>query len=205
MSVQTIDPAALAGVAPGSIILDVRTRMEHDACRLCAPHEHVPLDQLDAPQFLQQHGCGLDRPLYLLCRGGTRARQAAEKFVAAGCQNVFVVTGGLEACRGLGQAVEGHAASGSMSSGNAATRGPITLERQVRIAAGAIIVLGAWLALTWSAGFAIIPLLVGGGLIFAGITDRCGLALVLTKAPWNQPCAKARTNCCMTSHSPTQE
>lgn len=202
MSVQMIDPAALVGVAPGSVILDVRTGMEHDACRLCVPHQHVPLDQLDAAQFLQQHGYGIAQPLYLLCRGGTRARQAAEKFVAAGCQNVFVVTGGLEACRGLGQAVEGHDAA---SPGNSPMRGPITLERQVRIAAGAIIVLGAWLALIWSAGFAVIPLLVGGGLIFAGITDRCGLALVLTKAPWNQPCANAPTRCCMTLHSPTKE
>lgn len=201
MSIQTIDPAAFANIVPDSIIIDVRTRMEHDACRLCRLHQHIPLDQLEPQQFLQQHGYGLVRPLYLLCRGGTRARQAAEKFVAAGCQNVFVVTGGLDACQGLGQPVEGHA----VSPGNASLRAPITLERQVRIAAGSIVVLGSMLALMWSVGFAIIPLLVGGGLIFAGITDRCGLALVLTKAPWNQPCAVASTRCCLPSHSPTQE
>jgi hypothetical protein len=45
---------------------------------------------------------------------------------------------------------------------------------------------GAALALFINPIFGIIPLFVGCGLIFAGVTDRCGMALVLTKAPWNK-------------------
>jgi len=42
------------------------------------------------------------------------------------------------------------------------------------------------LALTTSSAFALIPLFVGGGLVYAGVTNNCGMALVLTKAPWNK-------------------
>ncbi len=181
--VQNIAAERLTHIPGDGVVLDVRTAMEHDACRLCLPHQHVPLDQLDASRYLRDHSYGIDTPLYLLCRGGARARQAAEKFAAAGCQNVHVITGGLEACRTLGQAVEGHAAQAS----GPQMCGPITLERQVRIVAGTLVALGSGLALIWTPGFAVLPLLVGGGLIFAGVTDRCGMALLLTKAPWNRP------------------
>ncbi|MGB4100445.1 MAG: rhodanese-like domain-containing protein [Alphaproteobacteria bacterium] len=182
-SVQDITAAGLAEIPAHAVVLDVRTAMEHDACRLRRPHQHVPLDQIDPERFLREHGCGSDVPLYLLCRSGGRARRAAERFVAAGCRDVYVIAGGLEACRALGQEVTGHAASPSEPS----VHGPITLERQVRIAAGTLVALGALLALVWETGFAVLPLFVGCGLIFAGVTDRCGMALLLTKAPWNRP------------------
>ena len=73
-----------------------------------------------------------------------------------------------------------------MPTNSVKTKGPISLERQVRIAAGAIAALGALLGLMLNPLFSIIPLFVGGGLVFAGVTDRCGMALVLTKAPWNK-------------------
>jgi hypothetical protein len=67
----------------------------------------------------------------------------------------------------------------------------IALERQVRIAAGAMVLSGVLLsqfvnpAFIWLAGF------VGGGLIFAGITDWCGMGILISKMPWN-----ARTASC---------
>lgn len=65
-------------------------------------------------------------------------------------------------------------------------RKAISLERQVRIAAGLMVltgvVLGTWLhpACYGLSAF------VGAGLTFAGITDWCGMGLLLAKAPWNQ-------------------
>ena len=80
-------------------------------------------------------------------------------------------------------------------------KGPISLERQVRIAAGLFAATGASLGLLVSPAFTIIPLFVGCGLIFAGVTDRCGMALVLTKEPWNKMSedACATTTCSTTS------
>ena len=34
------------------------------------------------------------------------------------------------------------------------------------------------------------PALVGGGLVFAGITDWCGMGMLLAKMPWNQTAAR---------------
>jgi hypothetical protein len=45
---------------------------------------------------------------------------------------------------------------------------------------------GAALALTVNPKFALIPLLTGGGLLFAGLTGTCALALLLAKMPWNR-------------------
>jgi predicted branched-subunit amino acid permease len=62
----------------------------------------------------------------------------------------------------------------------------ISVERQVRIAAGSIVLSGVLLSkfvhpnFVWLSGF------VGAGLIFAGITDFCGMGLLLAKAPWNR-------------------
>jgi Protein of unknown function (DUF2892). len=59
-------------------------------------------------------------------------------------------------------------------------------ERQVRIAAGALVVIGALLGLLVHSGFFAIPIFVGSGLVFAGITDTCGMGMMLARMPWNR-------------------
>lgn len=177
-----------------SIILDVRTEMEHAEKRLAYGHAHIPLDELKPADFMMRHGLDKDSGVYILCRSGKRATQAAEKFVAEGYRNIHVIEGGIIACEDCGQQVEGHAANTNITTTQ--EKGSISLERQVRITAGAIGAIGALLGLIVTPLFSIIPLLIGGGLIFAGITDRCGMALALTKAPWNK--ASSNTTCAAT-------
>lgn len=62
----------------------------------------------------------------------------------------------------------------------------ISLERQVRIAAGLLVLLGAILGFFVNPSFIGISAFVGAGLVFAGITDTCGMAMMLAKMPWNQ-------------------
>ncbi len=178
------------------IILDVRTTMEHGEKRLVCAHEHVPLDQLNPTEFMQRRGRDKAAAVYILCRSGGRARTAAEKFLAEGYSNVFVIEGGITACADCGHEVAGATAVTVPQTGCG-----LSLERQVRIAAGGLVALGALLGLISSPVYTLIPLAVGGGLVYAGITDKCGLALLLTKAPWN------RGACCRPSHcaTPTQE
>lgn len=187
---QSLDPNA-------SIILDVRTKMEHAEKRLTFSHAHIPLDELKPTDFMMRHGLDKDSGVYILCRSGKRATQAADKFVAEGYRNIHVIEGGIIACEDCGQKVEGHAANTNTVSPQA--KGPISLERQVRIAAGAIAASGALLGLMVNSLFSMIPLFVGGGLVFAGITDRCGMALLLTKAPWSKMSSNA--SCTTTSCS----
>ncbi len=190
---QTFRAEQLPSLDPReSIVLDVRTAMEHAEKRLTFNHAHIPLDELNPSDFMMRHGLDKDSGVYILCRSGKRAAQAAEKFVAEGFRNIHVIEGGIVACEDCGQRVEGHAAnSANTGSAPAQTKAPLSLERQVRIAAGAIAATGALLGLMVNPLFGVIPLFVGGGLMFAGITDRCGMALVLTKAPWNKSAGAA--------------
>jgi len=62
----------------------------------------------------------------------------------------------------------------------------VSLERHVRIAAGSLVLFGVILGTWVHPGFYGLSAFVGAGLIFAGVTDWCGMAMVLAKMPWNQ-------------------
>ena len=198
---QTIGARELDDNGPGQgIIIDVRTKMEHDEKHLGRAHAHMPLDQLNPRDFMLRHGLDRDAHVYVLCRSGARAKQAADKFLADGFSNIHVVEGGIVACEECGVPVQGRATEAGLSAAVMKTAGALPLERQVRIAAGLIAGLGALLGLAVHPVFTLIPLFVGGGLVFSGVTDRCGLALVLTRAPWNKSMAGA-TSCATKSCS----
>jgi hypothetical protein len=65
-------------------------------------------------------------------------------------------------------------------------RKTLSLERQVRIIAGALVVVGAVLGYLVHPAWVGLSGFVGAGLVFAGITDTCGMAMVLARMPWNQ-------------------
>jgi rhodanese-related sulfurtransferase len=65
----------------------------------------------------------------------------------------------------------------------------IALERQVRIAAGSLVLIGSLLAMFVHLALIAIPIFIGSGLVFAGITDFCGMGMLLARMPWNQKVA----------------
>jgi hypothetical protein len=109
----------------------------------------------------------------LVCRSGKRAEQAYQKLQATGCENLEVLDGGVIAWESAGLPV---------------VRGvrAISLERQVRITAGLLVLLGVILGTWVHPAFYGLSAFVGAGLVFAGITDWCGMAMVLAKMPWNR-------------------
>ena len=181
---QTISATDFAASkSQNGVIIDVRTAMEHDDKHLACAHLHIPLDQLQPAKIIAGQSAGKDTPLYMLCHAGKRAAQAAIKLADAGASQIYVIEGGIVACETAGHSLKGHGVSNTNA--YCAVKGPMSLERQVRIAVGLIAGMGALAALLLHPLFAVIPLIMSGGLIFAGLTDRCGLALILTKAPWN--------------------
>ncbi len=154
-------------------LLDVRTPAEF-AAQHAAGARSLPLDRLDAAAFLRERESAGARTIYLLCQSGKRAAMAAEKLTAAGCCTAVVVEGGTAAWVAAGLPCE--------STG----RGVISLERQVRIAAGALVLTGIVLGWFVHPLFVWLSAFVGAGLIFAGITDFCGMGLLMAKMPWNQ-------------------
>lgn len=182
MPVDLIAPrevVRLASSAPVRLV-DVRTSGEFAAARVPGARS-LPLDELTEERLRTPHPSG-DHTVYLLCASGARARLAAATVDAFPGWRAVVVDGGLSAWRSAGLPV-------------IAGRGVISLERQVRIAAGALILSGALIG--WGihpAGFALAGA-IGAGLVVAGVTDTCGLALLLARAPWNRKPA-ATVACC---------
>jgi len=171
----TITPAALAKLLetePNLPLLDVRSPGEFTAVHV-PQARNIPLDQLD-PALLAQKGIVPEQPLYLLCQGGGRATRASELLSRAGFARATVVEGGTAAWEKAGLPV-------TRSEG-----GVISLERQIRIAAGSLVFLGVVLAHWVHPGFVYLSAFVGAGLVFSGITDWCGLGLLLAKLPWNR-------------------
>jgi len=153
-------------------LIDVRTPVEFQELHVEFAR-NVPLDRLD-PQAIQAERNGhADQPLYVVCRSGNRSKQACEKLLAAGLTNVVNVDGGTVACEATGlPVVRGKKA--------------ISLERQVRMAAGSLVVIGSALGFFVHPYFIALAAFVGAGLVFAGITDTCGMGLLLASMPWNQ-------------------
>ncbi len=153
-------------------LLDVRTPAEFASAHLPGARL-APLDELDAAHFLKQRGSN-DKPIYVLCQSGGRARRAIEKFHRAGFGGCVLVEGGTQAWIDAGLPV------------NRGESKVVPLMRQVQMVVGFVSAAGAALALTVSPWFALLPLAAGCGLFIAGATGFCGLALMLAKMPWNK-------------------
>lgn len=172
--ISTIHPRELAELrAAGKhvALLDVRTPLEFREVHVDFA-SNLPLDQLDPEAVRENFQLAASEALYVICRSGSRGKQACEKLASAGI-SVINVEGGTLAWEAAGLPV---------------VRGPkaISLERQVRIAAGSLVLLGAVLALTVHPYFVLLSAFIGAGLVFAGITDTCGMGLMLAKMPWNR-------------------
>lgn len=174
--VQTASPAEVADRRARGLradLIDVRSPVEFaevhaDGARL------VPLDKLDPKAVMSQRDSSQDEPVYVICRSGSRSAKAVEKFRSEGFTNVLSVEGGTTAWEKAGLPVTRGAAK------------TISLERQVRIGAGLLVVLGVLLGWLVHPAFFGLSGLVGVGLAFAGVTDWCGMGMLLTRMPWNQ-------------------
>lgn len=175
MSTTNISAAELSKlIATGQpTIIDVRTPVEFSEVHV-EQARNVPLDQLTPDGLVAAGQARRDQPVYLLCRSGQRATKAAEKLAAAGFAAPVVVSGGTLAWIDAGLPVK-----------RGVTR-VISLERQVRIAAGGLVFSGVILARFVHPGFIWLSGFVGAGLVFAGITDFCGMGLLIARLPWNQ-------------------
>ncbi len=178
--VSAADPAAVqrlidAGASP--VLVDVRSRAEYanGHARGAIP---IPITELDRAQIKARLGdeAGTVRPLYLICESGARAEQAAHRLADAGLHNVHLVNGGTAAWRSQGLPVVRSA--------------PVpSLEHQVQIAVGAVILLILAKALLLHPVFYLLIGLIAVALIVAGITARCSLSSLLARMPWNRRAA----------------
>src|ERR1700733_7512044 len=174
MAVATLSAADLLRISKSGKkidLIDVRTPAEYREVHVEFA-QNVPLDQLD-PNSVMRSRAHTDDALYVVCRSGARGQQACERFKQSGFQNVTNIDGGTLACEQAGLPV---------------VRGKkvISLERQVRIAPGSLGLTGVLLGWFVHPGFLGLSGFVGAGLVFAGVTDTCGMGLLLARMPWNR-------------------
>ena len=181
-SIQPRELHRLIASGQSAYLLDVRTPGEFGAVHVPGA-TLIPLDELDAAAFCREHSAA-DRPVYVLCQSGSRAQRAIKKLQCAGLNNCVLVEGGTQAWMDAGLPV------------NRGESKVLPLMRQVQIVVGLVSAIGAALALTVNTKFAFIPLVMGCGLLFAGITGFCGLAVLLAKMPWNKKFSCGSGSCC---------
>ncbi len=151
-----------------TILIDVRTAPEHKATHIKGA-VNIPLNELEARKAeLEKYDT-----IFLHCRSGGRSRSACN-VLSDIKSNIVNVEGGILEWQSEGFAVE---------------KGKsfyLPLIQQVHILAGALVSLGAILALTINPQWVILSLFIGLGLVFAGITGWCGMAKMLELMPWNK-------------------
>ncbi len=172
---QSVSPAAVALLLQAGKpcqILDVRSRGEWESAHVDGAVLQ-PLDVLDRAQWSGREVSGPQAPLFILCQAGGRAARAASVLSAAGVP-CSVIEGGLDAWKAAGLPV----VFGKSK--------VLPLMRQVQIVIGLVSGVGSALAVWNHPLFGLIPLAMGAGLLFAGLSGTCGLALLMARMPWNR-------------------
>ena len=147
--------------------VDVRSASEYAAGHVPGA-VNIPMDQIEA----RLDDMSRELPVVLICQGGTRARIVAQQLKP--CRDdVAVLEGGTNAWVKAGLPLVA----------SAKTRW--SLERQVRLAAGLLVVLGVVLGLLVNYRWMYLSGFVGTGLSLAGLTDFCPMGILLGKMPWN--------------------
>ncbi|MES2309081.1 MAG: rhodanese-like domain-containing protein [Verrucomicrobiota bacterium] len=167
---KTITPTQFSQNTSNHLLIDVRTPQEFQEIHI-ASALLKPLDDLDPSQLESQ--LGGKPPLVLTCFSGKRAEKAAHKLESAGW-DITLLEGSLQGWEKAGLPVVRGTPTG------------IPLMRQVQIIVGALSLITALLALTVNTAWLWANVAMGAGLLFAGISGFCGLALVLGKMPWNR-------------------
>ena len=162
----------MAEASTGALLLDVRSPAEFRSGRVQGA-VNLPLENVNATTVHALLQGREQATVLLLCASGGRARTAAQRLAASGLKTL-VVQGGTNSCAQAGLPMDKDAG------------GMISVERQVRIAAGLLVATGVVLGTWVHPGFYGLSGFIGAGLVFAGVTDWCGMGLLLARAPWNK-------------------
>jgi rhodanese-related sulfurtransferase len=170
-NLQTISPARAAElVRKGAVLIDIREGDEHARERIPGARHHA-LSRIDKDTPVRAS----DSVVVFHCRSGARTRgNAARLSAAAPACETYILEGGIDAWKKAGLPI------------TVDRNQPIDLTRQMQIAAGALILIGAALGASVSPLFYALSAFVGAGLLFAGVTGSCGMARLLAVMPWNR-------------------
>lgn len=152
----------------GGYLIDVRTPAEYNAVH-AAPALNIPLEHVDTDKLKAACSKG---PWYIICQSGGRSSKACKTL--SELSGVYNVVGGTSAWQSAGLEIS--------------TNGKkiMSIENQVRIIAGFLILVTVSLGQLINPLWLIFTGFIGAGLLFSGMFNFCGLAILLSKMPWNK-------------------
>lgn len=155
-------------------LVDVREPVEHAEEHITGSRL-IPLGELEK----RTHEISRDHPLVLTCRSGKRGGQAKEKLESLGFTNISNLEGGIQAWKAAGHMV------------GRGEKKVFPLMQQVQIVIGLGVLSGAILSLLVHPNWVFLSAFFGAGLLFAGSTGWCGMAILMSKMPWNRACGQS--------------
>jgi rhodanese-related sulfurtransferase len=183
---SSIHPAELKSLLAGDCCLvDVREPIEH-AEENIAGAKLIPLGEIERRTAEIDRNC----PVVVMCRSGKRGTDALRKLQENGFSNVRNLEGGILAWKAAGLPTA------------KSEKNVMPLMQQVQLTIGIGVLTGAILALTVNPYWVLLCAFFGAGLTFAGSTGWCGLALLMSKMPWNRVAGQSccASGNCSTSH-----
>ncbi|MBG6181166.1 rhodanese-like domain-containing protein [Arthrobacter sp. CAN_A1] len=152
------------------VVIDVRSAAEFASLHIRGAY-NVPLPLLS--EHTEEFASRLHSRVVLVCQSGARAEQARQRLNGAGLDSAYVLTGGT---------------AGYAADGGAVVKGKTTwdLERQVRLTAGSLVLLGLTGGRFVSPKIRGIAGVIGAGLTFSAATNTCAMGNALSALPWNR-------------------
>lgn len=156
------------------VVIDVRSAAEFATMHIRGSY-NVPLPLLS--EHTDELAERLGARVVLVCQSGVRAEQARQRLGTAGIGTASVLTGGVP---------------GFAAAGGDVVRGARRwdLERQVRMAAGTLVVGGLLAGKFVSPRLRMLAGAIGTGLTFSAATNTCAMGKALSKMPWNKTAAE---------------
>lgn len=173
MTVRTVSPSeAQELMKNGSILVDIRESAEF-------LREHVPdavflpLSEIVAGKNVVN--VSIYHPVIFHCLAGSRTTQNADVLIrAAAPASIVLLSGGINAWKSASlPTIEDK-------------KYPLPIMRQVQIVAGILILTGVLMGYAIDKSFFLLSGFIGAGLLFAGVSGWCGMAVLLSKMPWNK-------------------
>ena len=156
-----------------TIIVDVRTPSEYRSVHI-ENSKLIPLEKFESVNFKNEFRDSFShKQVYINCATGIRSKKVCQELLNLGLTDIFLIEGGINAWEKAGLPLK----RGKKS---------ISIQRQIQIVVGSAVLLGIGLGLTISPYFYLISAFFGGGLLFAGLSNTCMLAILLAKMPWNR-------------------
>lgn len=156
------------------VVIDVRTPGEYAGGHLPGAH-NIPLDDLEhaLPTLREASGRG---DLLMVCASGARSGNAGATLSRNGI-TAASLDGGTAAWASAGGELHRPATTAATT---------WAMDRQVRLTAGSLVLLGLLLGLVIHPAFQLLSAGVAAGLVYSALSNSCAMATLLGKLPWNR-------------------